>query len=103
MSCGHANSPAHAYCVVCGTSLDRCRCACCGAANDRRHLFCLACGHALRSVAKDEPAPMLPQTYDLDALRLALGDHQPSVKESATRLTQADIKAMLKMQMKGGA
>lgn len=101
MRCSHANAPAHAYCVVCGITLDRCRCSRCGVINDLQHLFCFACGQSLRVSDEHVPATALPRTYDLDVLRIGLGESPPSIEESSIRLTQDDIRNLVNTKLLG--
>jgi len=114
--CGHRNPPTHRYCVICGEVLHRISCPRCSQVGLPQFLYCSDCGYpfknaALKSleaagssteIANKEGQENNDIKADLDEL-LSLLDKQKKSKSAGPKngkMSQADIKALLKQRTK---
>lgn len=115
-TCEHKNLPSHRYCIVCGEALERIACQQCGHVALKNFQYCAECGHALESASSAQltrlPSPATIQTQpiieqethkvDLNLLLSYVKKQSDSELTSKLdgKLSQADIKALIKKRKK---
>lgn len=105
--CGHKNPFSHRYCVVCGDALERIACPQCGKDSPPSFLYCSECGYSLKQPAGDlvqsestktsvvSPSPDKVDLNELIDLLALQQQNDKSLKKGSSKMSQADIKAML--------
>ncbi len=109
--CGHSNPFTHRYCVICGEALERIACPQCGQVGLPIFLHCSGCGCNLKEASVAEQGAVVKSTpvtaaddnkANLNELLdlLGLQEQKSDTAIKGKKMSQADIKALLKKRKK---